>query len=134
MTRFEKIYNGICNKNLRSCWQKGVKTYALELMDGIEEAIDGGYESDELFLSPNAIRRVALNGAENWKQYSEGGCALIYDRDIAKRLCNKTELKQTRNGERRPNPRESWIDVQARALSQACSMIQIEALNHYVSF
>jgi len=64
-----------------------------------------------------------LNGADNWTQYSEGGCALIYDGDIAERTCSPSALKRTRNGERNPNRNETWLDVQTRALNQACSRI-----------
>nr|DAP26633.1 MAG TPA: hypothetical protein [Bacteriophage sp.] len=64
-----------------------------------------------------------LNGAQDWEQYSWGGSALIYDYDIAERLCCPSELKKTRNGERRPNSREEWLDVQARALYQAASRV-----------
>jgi hypothetical protein len=61
----------------------------------------------------------ALNGAKDWSQYSWGGCSLIYDAAIARRLCTPSELKKTRNGERRPNSNEEWLDTQARALNQA---------------
>ncbi|HZK45919.1 MAG TPA: hypothetical protein VFD34_06795, partial [Clostridia bacterium] len=64
-----------------------------------------------------------LNGADNWNQYSYGGSALIYDGDIAERLCSPSEYKRSREGERRPNSREEWLDVQARALNQAANMI-----------
>ena len=64
-----------------------------------------------------------LNGAKDWSQYSWGGCSLIYDPDIASRLCCPSELKKTRNGERRPNSREEWLDVQARALYQAANRV-----------
>lgn len=60
-----------------------------------------------------------LNGADSWIQYSWGGCSLIYDGDIAERLCSPSELKKTRNGERKPNGNEEWLDTQARALYQA---------------
>ena len=33
------------------------------------------------------LEKILLNGAENWNQYSYGGCALIYDTDIAVTLC-----------------------------------------------
>ena len=62
---------------------------------------------------------AALNGAQDWEQYSWGGSALVYDGDIAAALCTPSELKKTRNGDRRPNSREEWLDVQARALRQA---------------
>jgi len=69
-------------------------------------------------------RYLMLNGAQNWYQYSWGGCSLIYDRDIAERLCTPSELKRTKNGERRPNQNEEWLDVQARALRQAARKIE----------
>ena len=64
-----------------------------------------------------------LNGAENWRAYSYGGCALIYDADIAERLCAPSEYAKKRQGERAPNSRETWLDVQARALGQAATLI-----------
>lgn len=105
----------------RSAWDKGVTAYALELLEDLAELAEGGYlpaDAAEL-LKPRALREKMLNGAANWKEYSWGGSALIYDGDIAERLCCPSELKRTRNGERRPNSREEWLDVQARALYQA---------------
>lgn len=105
----------------RSAWDKGVTVYALELLDDLPELAEGGYlpaDAAEL-LKPRALREKMLNGATTWKEYSWGGSGLIYDGDIAKRLCCPSELKRTRNGDRRPNSREEWLDVQARALYQA---------------
>ena len=105
----------------RSAWDQGVTVYALELLDGLKELAEGGdlpaYAAE--LLKPRALLEKMLNGAANWKEYSWGGSALIYDGDIAERLCCPSELKRTRNGERRPNSREEWLDVQARALFQA---------------
>lgn len=53
-----------------------------------------------------------------------GGCGLIYDRDIAETLCTPSELRKTKNGERNPNSREQWLDVQARAAFQGWLMIK----------
>lgn len=100
----------------RSAWDKGVTVYALEL---IEEAQAAGYDE----LTREDCKSVLLNGARDWSQYSYGGCSLIYDPDIAKRLCTPSELKRTRDGERRPNSREEWLDTQARALFQAYKRI-----------
>ena len=107
----------------RSAWKRGVKVYALEMLDGLEEAIDGGYFDREDLEAPRMVKKALLNGADSWDQYSWGGCALIYNWEIAERLCNPSELKKTRGGERRPNSREEWLDVQARALCQAARMI-----------
>lgn len=103
----------------RSAWGRGVLDYAHELLDTLEEAIEGGYFDPAHLGEFNAVSAVLLNGASSWNQYSWGGSALIYNGDIAARLCSPSELKKTRNGERRPNSREDWLDVQARALFQA---------------
>ncbi len=103
----------------RSAWDKGVTAYALELLDKLEEAISGGYFDPDNLASFKLVEQALLNGASDWSQYSYGGSALIYNGDIAERLCSPSELKKTRNGERRPNSREEWLDTQARALYQA---------------
>lgn len=105
------------NKPARSAWARGVKAYALELLDNLAELT-----ADKL-ADPAAVRAALLNGAEDWQEYSGGGCPLIYDGDIAARVCTPSELKRTHNGERYPNSREIWLDVQARALSQAARLV-----------
>lgn len=121
MKNYEYIKQKLENRKDRSAWDKGVTIYALELLDEIKESIDyNGKEPETL----EELKRIALNGAENWDEYSWGGCSLIYNGDIAERLCTPSELKKTRNGERRPNNREEWLDVQARALRQAYSRIK----------
>ena len=116
------IINELEKRNDRSAWDKGVNIYAYELVEFIETIPTDSKE----------VEAVLLNGAEDWSQYSWGGCSLIYDSDIAERLCTPSELKKTKNGERRPNSREEWLDVQARALSQACNRIKriIRRLNN----
>lgn len=123
----EMIANSIENEKTRSAWDRGKKEYALELLETLEEAISGGYFDREDLASPKMIESGLLNGAADWNQYSWGGCSLIYNEDIAERLCCPSELKKTRYGERQPNSRESWLDVQARALYQACNMIKRHA-------
>lgn len=103
------IFEKIAHLNPRSTWNHGVVRYAMELMNDVD-----GKEITEKNL---------LNGAKDWKEYSEGGCALIYDVDICHRLCTPSEIKKTKDGERRPNKQETWIDVQARALYQAARLI-----------
>lgn len=123
MTNIEKLYQSIENEKQRSAWANGVTEYALELVEQLGEQINGGY-FDELDLTESKkVRAALLNGAADWNQYSWGGCSLIYDGDIAERLCCPSELKKTRNGERRPNSREEWLDVQVRALYQAANRI-----------
>ena len=111
------------SKTKSSAWNKGVNEYALELVEQLGEQISNGYFNELDLSDSKKVRAALLNGAENWSQYSWGGCSLIYDGDIAERLCCPSELKKTRNGERRPNSREEWLDVQARALFQAANRI-----------
>lgn len=104
----------------RSAWGRGVNAYALELLEELRER--AAYEGRNPEPGKEC-REWMLNGAQDWNQYSWGGSSLIYDGDIAERLCTPSELKKTRNGERRPNSREEWLDTQARALTQACNRV-----------
>lgn len=110
-----ELLNAIENMKARSAWDRGVKEYAYELVEGLEV--------EEIPTDSQELKSLLLNGADTWKQYSWGGCALIYDCDIAKRLCTPSELKKVKGGERKPNRREEWLDVQARALLQAANRI-----------
>lgn len=116
-----KIATELDTRKDRSAWNKGVTLYAWELLDEIQERTDYEHREPE---SVAELKEYALNGAESWDQYSWGGSALIYNGDIAERLCSPSELKKTRNGERRPNSREEWLDTQTRALSQAFARIR----------
>ena len=107
------------NVKVRSAWNNGVKTYAIELLDDAASNLECGD-----FSNLHELKEEILNGASDWMQYSEGGCSLIYNADIAKRLCTPSELKKTKNGLNNPNSRETWLDVQARALFQAWEMIK----------
>lgn len=120
MTVFEKMVAELEARKDRSAWDKGVTLYAVELVEELEERAE--YEG----RNPEAgkeCREWMLNGAQDWNAYSWGGSSLIYNGDIAERLCTPSELKKTRNGERRPNSREEWLDTQARALFQACNRV-----------
>lgn len=108
------LINKLENVKARSAWDKGVKDYAIDLVDGLE--------SDE--VEKDTITEEMLNGARDWQQYSEGGMSLVYNYDIANALCNPTELKRTRNGELTPNAFMDWIDLQARALEDAERLIK----------
>lgn len=106
--------------NPRSAWDRGVVLYAHDLLDQLE---DSANYNGALPAPGKETRDAMLNGAQDWNAYSWGGCSLIYNADIAKRLCCPSELKKTRNGDRRPNAREEWLDTQARALNQACRLV-----------
>ena len=105
------LYTKIEAQKHVSAWDRGVNEYALELVEFLE---------DENLL---ATYKNMLNGAGDWKEFSYGGSALIYDGDIAERLCTPSEFKSKKEGDLPPNSRESWLDVQARALFQASSRV-----------
>ena len=103
--------------NPASAWRKGVKIYAVELMEE-SELSEGDFDNVKL------LEKALLNGAQDWTQYSEGGCSLVYDADIAERLCTPSELKKKDGGRLDPNKSEGWIGVQSRAIRQAWSIIK----------
>ena len=105
-----RIFEKIEHINPRSAWNHGVMRYALELINSIE-------------IGEEITEKNLLNGAKDWHQYSECGCSLVYNFNICHRLCTPSEIKKTREGKRRPNKQENWIDVQARALYQAARLI-----------
>ena len=119
----EEITAQVENSKAKSAWERGVKEYALEMLEEMAFNAKHGYIDADVFSNGKMLKDALLNGASDWKQYSWGGCSLIYDGDIAERLCAPWELKKTRNGERRPNSREEWLDTQARALNQAGRLI-----------
>lgn len=103
------IFEKIAHLNPRSAWKRGVVRYAMELMNDV--------------VGKEITEKNLLNGADNWQEYSDRGCALTYNVDICHRLCTPSEIKKTKDGERRPNNHETWMDVQARALYQSAQLI-----------
>lgn len=105
----------LANQHPRSAWARGVVAYAVSMLEDLDP---------EEELRPRTTEKVLLNGAPSWHDYSWGGCALIYDADIARRLCSPSELKRSDNGRLRPNAREEWLDTQARACFQAAQLVK----------
>lgn len=120
MREYADIKETLETRKNRSAWDKGVTIYALELLE--EYAERAAYEGRQA-ANTAEFKEWLKNGASDWDQYSWGGSSLIYNSDIAERLCCPSELKKTRNGERRPNSREEWLDTQARALRQAADRL-----------
>ena len=127
MKNFKKLKKRVEAYKAASAWGRGVKAYASDLLDHLEEGIEGNWFNDADILSPNLLEKELLNGAADWFEYSEAGNALIYDKDIAERLCTPSELKQKQGGRLQPNSRETWIELQARALYQAAGLIMRSA-------
>lgn len=117
MINTNKIIKKLETLKCRSAWARAVRDDAIDLLTQTE--------LNEIDLSnTHLLEKALLGGAENWHQYSWGGCGLVYDCDIAKHYCTKSELKVTQNGLKRPNSKEQWLDTQARALYQACELIK----------
>lgn len=100
----------------RSAWRRGVKQYAMDLIENLPDFQD---------LNTENCREVLLNGARSWKEWAYGGCGLVYDCEIAERLCTPSEFRKKRGGELEPSSHESWLDVEARAVSQAAAAIKV---------
>ena len=111
------VLNEINEKPERSAWGRGVQAYMDEIAYTIADQVH------EVEPTRAAIEHIALNGARDWSQYSWGGCSLVCDEDIAKLLCPPSTLKRKRSGALPPNSSEEWLDVQARALAQACRRV-----------
>ena len=121
MENIQELRTAVENVKVRSAWMNGVKQYALELIDSVAENY-----GDDVLTDRAKLKAAMLNGAKDWKQYSNGGCSLCYDGDIAERLCTKSELKSLirKDGSyRNPNGGENWLECQARALCQAANMV-----------
>lgn len=103
----------------RSAWSKGVKEYAYMLLKDIFS-----YSDYKAITNFKALHKELLDGAKNWKQFSFICCDLFLNEDIAKTLCSPSELKKCKNGMLRPNKKETWLDVQTRALIQAEILIK----------
>lgn len=97
-------------KPQRGIWYQGVKDYAFDMLEVLNyEHIDKDFNSKNI----KELKEILLNGASDWRQYSEGGCALIYNNDIKERLVC-------------PSQRNRYIDclsIQTRALNQAWNLI-----------
>lgn len=111
----------------RSRWCKGVFEIATIIADNI--ALAEEYDGLELPATWAETVEILLNGAKDWTQYIMGGCALIYDGDIASTLLTPSEFKRWCNSPTKYVPghvREemTMIDLQVRAAHQAVTHIR----------
>ena len=105
--------------------EKGVKNYALLLIDELPDDYCMIFDNQqELKEQLKIFTKLLLNGADNWQQYSYYGNTYCYDEDIAAALCNLSEFRKTKGGEKQPNSCETWLDVQGRALFKAERLIK----------
>lgn len=115
--KIEEIKKRLETAPCRSAWKKGVRAYAFEMLENIQE----GYIIDA--IEHQNLKDLVLSGADDFQDLSSSARYFVFDGDIANRLCNPSELKRYLKYYGEPNRRENWIDVQARALEQAYRMI-----------
>ena len=99
----------------RSAWDKGVYDYAFDILEPLGDELE------------NVKADTLMNGVNTWTDYSYGGCALISDDDIAKRMCAPSEYKKYLNAGLNSKLSDSdyWLgNVQTRALFQAMAKIR----------
>lgn len=118
--RIEAMRAYIAALPARSAWGRGIKAYAADLLDELPEHLK--YNNNALD-NERMLEKAMLNGADDWTQYSDGGCAFVYDTDIAERICSPSELRRKDGGRLAPNSRETWMDLQARALLLAARIV-----------
>lgn len=105
----------------RSCWDRGVKGFALNLLRSYIDICE--YCDNNGRPIPELNEETLLNGADDWNAYCYGGGALIYDGDIAKNLCTPSELKRTDNGNKAPQRSGGLAGRAGRAYFQAYRML-----------
>ena len=72
----------VSSSSARSAWSRGVRAYALDLLDNIEEM--SNYEMNNYGEYLAISEAVALNGAGSWSNYAAGGCGLVYTSAICR--------------------------------------------------
>lgn len=55
------------SQSARSTWDRAVKDYAVDMVDGLDDGTLEPVKSGEQLLA------LLLNGAEDWREYSYGG-------------------------------------------------------------
>lgn len=105
------------SKRRLSAWKLGVMFAAITMIHNAKEALT--YENCE---------KVLLNGAKDWQDYSYGNMGLVHDYQIVEAYCTPSQRKRANNGAKRPNKKETWKDIQAKALYEAFLLIQEELL------
>ena len=109
----------------RSKWDRAIDEDAYSLVCNASN--DG--EPDFVFRF-GSLEKQLLSGAADWRAYSYGGCALVYDGDIAEHYCTPSQFKKSREGQYNPNRYENWLDLQARALYRAYCRIRSAIRNN----
>lgn len=119
MTKNE-LLNKLEKLTPRSAWSSAVVSDSLDLVENLN--------CSEIPNNWKDLKKLLLNGAADWSAYSYGGCALVYNGDIAEHYCTPSEVRRVTRKDGTisefANKTENWLDVQARALWQAARLIK----------
>ena len=113
-------------RKAKNAWGRGVNEYAADLLTSLQEITTQDLGRVRGLKLDLAVERLLLNGARDWREFSESGCSLIYDRDICDRVCSPSVAKRCQHGVLPPSSVGTWIDVQARALAEAAQWVVVE--------
>lgn len=73
-----------------SAWKNGVKNYAIALIDKLPDDYCMIFTNQrELEEHLKILKKLLLNGAKNWRQYSYGGVHILAIRDSVYQYFNK---------------------------------------------
>lgn len=97
----------------RGQWNKAISYYANFLLDSYKDIC--AWCAENANPIPDLSLETVLNGALGWMDYSYGGCALVYDGDIAKVVFTEAQFTKWQQG--RNVTAEPLLDIQARALA-----------------
>lgn len=121
------ILDELTARKCRGVWDNAVNAYAVELV----ESLDNWDKQPE---SVAELREMLLNGANDWNAYSWGGSSLVYNWDIAERLCTPSELRRLtrKDGSLNDSPHGvHLLEHQARALRQAAGRVECIAAKYF---
>ena len=107
------------HEKTKGTYKKAIILYALELVDNINDNHTTTQEQKDNIekVWGYTLRELALSGAENFEQYSWGGCSLCYNYDILNRLFCPSIVKRYENSDRVNGIH--LLDLQANALAKA---------------
>lgn len=120
--KIKDIENKLLSRQDRSTWDKAVTQYALEILCDLDY-LERDPDFDIGKLSVKELEAVCLNGANDWRMYSFGGCSLCYNYDIQERLYPKSKWRKYPSGDK-------LLYDQSRALRSAFTRIKRTIINY----
>lgn len=107
----------------RGTYNKALYSYALELVENIGDHYNTTQEQRDNLqdIDRETLKKLALNGADSWEQYSWGGSSLCYNYDILERLFCPSIVKKYENADSVRGVH--LLDYQAKALARGFTIL-----------